>query len=129
MLTMQLPLSLILACAMVAAMDSDHYSLRSPGSPNLGKVLIRHVDGRYLPGLRQRQLPQPVAGYVQDHHNQRLRRLLPLHKQKRSCNTATCVTIRLANFLSRSGAMGSRSFIPTDIGAKAFGRKRRGLPM
>ncbi|XP_062919463.1 calcitonin gene-related peptide 1-like isoform X2 [Mobula hypostoma] len=102
---------------------------RSPGSPNLGKVLIRHVDGRYLPGLRQRQLPQPVAGYVQDHHNQRLRRLLPLHKQKRSCNTATCVTIRLANFLSRSGAMGSRSFIPTDIGAKAFGRKRRGLPM
>ncbi|XP_059809199.1 calcitonin gene-related peptide-like [Hypanus sabinus] len=114
---------------MVVSMDSDHHPLRPPGSPNSGKVLIRRVDGRYLPAPTQRQLPQPVAADVQDHHSQTLRRLLPLHKQKRSCNTATCVTIRLANFLSRSGAMGSRSFIPTDVGAKAFGRKRRGVPM
>ncbi|XP_067292362.1 calcitonin gene-related peptide-like isoform X2 [Pseudorasbora parva] len=45
--------------------------------------------------------------------------------QKRACNTATCVTHRLADFLSRSGGMGSRSFIPTNVGSSAFGRRRR----
>ncbi|XP_043938722.1 calcitonin gene-related peptide 2 isoform X3 [Protopterus annectens] len=45
--------------------------------------------------------------------------------QKRSCNTATCVTHRLADFLSRSGGMGSSNFVPTNVGAKAFGRRRR----
>ncbi|XP_072309140.1 calcitonin-like, partial [Eucyclogobius newberryi] len=45
--------------------------------------------------------------------------------QKRSCNTATCVTHRLADFLSRSGGMGNAHFVPTNVGAKAFGRRRR----
>ncbi|XP_048014509.1 calcitonin gene-related peptide-like isoform X2 [Chanodichthys erythropterus] len=45
--------------------------------------------------------------------------------QKRACNTATCVTHRLADFLSRSGGMGSSSFVPTNVGAEAFGRRRR----
>ncbi|XP_064168827.1 calcitonin gene-related peptide-like isoform X2 [Anguilla rostrata] len=45
--------------------------------------------------------------------------------QKRACNTATCVTHRLADFLSRSGGMGSSSFVPTNVGSKAFGRRKR----
>ncbi|KAM3877161.1 calcitonin/calcitonin-related polypeptide, alpha [Diretmus argenteus] len=45
--------------------------------------------------------------------------------QKRACNTATCVTHRLADFLSRSGGIGSSNFVPTNVGAKAFGRRRR----
>ncbi|XP_055011385.1 calcitonin gene-related peptide-like [Boleophthalmus pectinirostris] len=45
--------------------------------------------------------------------------------QKRACNTATCVTHRLADFLSRSGGMGNAHFVPTNVGAKAFGRRRR----
>ncbi|XP_062327148.1 calcitonin/calcitonin-related polypeptide, alpha isoform X2 [Osmerus eperlanus] len=49
--------------------------------------------------------------------------------QKRACNTATCVTHRLADFLSRSGGMGSSKFVPTNVGAKAFGRRRRDSPM
>ncbi|KAM3918121.1 calcitonin gene-related peptide 2 isoform 3-T3 [Leptodactylus fuscus] len=47
--------------------------------------------------------------------------------QKRGCNTATCVTHRLANFLSRSGGMVKSNFVPTDVGSKAFGRRRRSL--
>uniref|UniRef100_A0A668A8K9 Calcitonin peptide-like domain-containing protein n=1 Tax=Myripristis murdjan TaxID=586833 RepID=A0A668A8K9_9TELE len=43
--------------------------------------------------------------------------------QKRACNTATCVTHRLADFLSRSGGMGHSNFVPTNVGAKAFGRR------
>ncbi|XP_023661262.1 calcitonin gene-related peptide 1-like isoform X1 [Paramormyrops kingsleyae] len=42
--------------------------------------------------------------------------------QKRACNTATCVTHRLADFLSRSGGIGNSNFVPTNVGSKAFGR-------
>ncbi|XP_037103387.1 calcitonin/calcitonin-related polypeptide, alpha isoform X3 [Syngnathus acus] len=48
--------------------------------------------------------------------------------QKRACNTATCVTHRLADFLSRSGGMGHRNFVPTSVGAQAFGKRRRRSP-
>ncbi|KFW12592.1 PREDICTED: calcitonin gene-related peptide isoform X3 [Eurypyga helias] len=47
--------------------------------------------------------------------------------QKRACNTATCVTHRLADFLSRSGGVGKNNFVPTNVGSKAFGRRRRSL--
>ncbi|XP_004369730.1 calcitonin gene-related peptide 2 [Trichechus manatus latirostris] len=47
--------------------------------------------------------------------------------QKRACNTATCVTHRLAGWLSRSGGMVKSNFVPTDVGSKAFGRRRRDL--
>ncbi|XP_015193961.1 calcitonin/calcitonin-related polypeptide, alpha isoform X3 [Lepisosteus oculatus] len=49
--------------------------------------------------------------------------------QKRACNTATCVTHRLADFLSRSGGMGNSNFVPTNVGSKAFGRRRRNIQM
>ncbi|XP_014810318.1 PREDICTED: calcitonin gene-related peptide isoform X3 [Calidris pugnax] len=47
--------------------------------------------------------------------------------QKRACNTATCVTHRLADFLSRSGGVGKNNFVPTNVGSKAFGRRRRSI--
>lgn len=49
--------------------------------------------------------------------------------QKRACNTATCVTHRLADFLSRSGGLGHSNFVPTNVGAQAFGRRKRGGPV
>ncbi|KFZ46416.1 Calcitonin gene-related peptide [Antrostomus carolinensis] len=49
--------------------------------------------------------------------------------QKRACNTATCVTHRLADFLSRSGGVGKNNFVPTNVGSKAFGRRRRSVQM
>nr|XP_002708877.1 calcitonin gene-related peptide 2 [Oryctolagus cuniculus]XP_051689908.1 calcitonin gene-related peptide 2 [Oryctolagus cuniculus] len=47
--------------------------------------------------------------------------------QKRGCNTATCVTHRLAGLLSRSGGMVKSNFVPTNVGSEAFGRRRRDL--
>ncbi|EHB12899.1 Calcitonin gene-related peptide 2 [Heterocephalus glaber] len=47
--------------------------------------------------------------------------------QKRACNTATCVTQRLAGLLSRSGGVVKDNFVPTNVGSKAFGRRRRDL--
>ncbi|XP_066216662.1 calcitonin gene-related peptide 2-like [Saccopteryx leptura] len=47
--------------------------------------------------------------------------------QKRACNTATCVTSKLASLLSRSGGIMKTNFMPTYVGSKAFGRRRRDL--
>ncbi|XP_037694411.1 calcitonin gene-related peptide 2 [Choloepus didactylus] len=47
--------------------------------------------------------------------------------QKRACNTATCVTHRLAGLLSRSGGVVKSNFVPTDVGSRTFGRRRREL--
>ncbi|KAL1773995.1 calcitonin protein-related peptide 2 [Sigmodon hispidus] len=47
--------------------------------------------------------------------------------QKRGCRTATCVTQRLAGLLSRSGGMMKDNFVPTNVGSKAYGRRRRDL--
>ncbi|KAM7424204.1 hypothetical protein PAMA_000512 [Pampus argenteus] len=49
--------------------------------------------------------------------------------QKRACNTSTCVTHRLADFLSRSGGLGHNNFVPTNVGAQAFGRRKRHGPV
>ncbi|XP_029701678.1 calcitonin/calcitonin-related polypeptide, alpha isoform X2 [Takifugu rubripes] len=49
--------------------------------------------------------------------------------QKRACKTATCVTHRLADFLSRSGGLGYSNFVPTNVGAQAFGRRKRQSPV
>ncbi|XP_030269592.1 calcitonin/calcitonin-related polypeptide, alpha isoform X2 [Sparus aurata] len=49
--------------------------------------------------------------------------------QKRACNTATCVTHRLADFLSRSGGLGHSNYVPTNVGAQAFGRRKRRGPV
>ncbi|XP_058518465.1 calcitonin gene-related peptide 2 isoform X2 [Ochotona princeps] len=47
--------------------------------------------------------------------------------QKRGCNTATCVTQRLAGLLSRSGGIVKGNYVPTDVGSNTFGRRRRDL--
>ncbi|XP_058518466.1 calcitonin gene-related peptide 2 isoform X2 [Ochotona princeps] len=47
--------------------------------------------------------------------------------QKRSCKTATCVTHRLADLLSRSGGVTKSDFVSTNVGSDAFGRRRRDL--
>ncbi|XP_007885720.1 calcitonin/calcitonin-related polypeptide, alpha isoform X3 [Callorhinchus milii] len=49
--------------------------------------------------------------------------------QKRACKTATCVTHRLADFLSRTGGIGNSDFVPTNTGSTAFGRRRRNAQM
>nr|XP_048316413.1 calcitonin gene-related peptide 2 [Myodes glareolus] len=58
---------------------------------------------------------------------EKLKMLFLASAQKRACNTATCVTHRLADLLSRSGGMMKNNFVPTNVGSKAYGRRRRDL--
>ncbi|XP_043964797.1 calcitonin gene-related peptide [Gambusia affinis] len=43
--------------------------------------------------------------------------------QKRKCNTATCVTQRLADFLVRSSNTIGTVYVPTNVGSSTYGKR------
>ncbi|XP_078276314.1 uncharacterized protein LOC144605121 isoform X2 [Rhinoraja longicauda] len=43
--------------------------------------------------------------------------------KKRKCNTATCVTQRLADFLSRSNMYLGAVYTPTNVGSNTYGKR------
>ncbi|XP_066525635.1 islet amyloid polypeptide [Hoplias malabaricus] len=45
------------------------------------------------------------------------------HIEKRRCNTATCVTQRLADFLVRSSNTIGTVYIPTNVGSSTYGKR------
>ncbi|XP_059360512.1 calcitonin gene-related peptide 2-like [Carassius carassius] len=45
------------------------------------------------------------------------------HMEKRNCNTATCVTQRLADFLIRSSNTIGTVYVPTNVGANTYGKR------
>ncbi|XP_077117532.1 islet amyloid polypeptide [Ranitomeya variabilis] len=71
--------------------------------------------------LRSRQPSLGILGI--------LRPLLDSNRQKRSqvekrrCNTATCVTQRLADFLVRSSNNLGPIYAPTNVGSFAYGKR------
>ncbi|XP_021024745.1 calcitonin gene-related peptide 2 [Mus caroli] len=84
--------------------------------------------------LRDQEKHLLLAALMQDYEQMKARKLEQeeqetegsrVTSQKRSCNTATCVTHRLADLLSRSGGVLKDNFVPTDVGSEAFGRRRR----
>ncbi|CAL1568947.1 unnamed protein product [Knipowitschia caucasica] len=61
----------------------------------------------------------------------RLERDLPPNShvlQKRKCNTATCVTQRLADFLVRSSNTIGTVYAPTNVGSGTYGRRSARSP-
>ncbi|XP_041934884.1 calcitonin gene-related peptide 2 [Alosa alosa] len=45
------------------------------------------------------------------------------HLEKRKCNTATCVTQRLADFLIRSSNTIGTVYAPTNVGSNTYGKR------
>lgn len=45
------------------------------------------------------------------------------HIEKRKCNTATCVTQRLADFLTRSSNTIGTVYAPTNVGSSTYGKR------
>uniref|UniRef100_A0A6I9LGZ6 Calcitonin-related polypeptide, beta n=1 Tax=Peromyscus maniculatus bairdii TaxID=230844 RepID=A0A6I9LGZ6_PERMB len=100
----------------------------------LGSALESNLDLATLSEQEKRLL---LAALVQNYYELMEARKLEQEEQeaesssitaqKKSCNTATCVTHRLAGLLSRSGGVVKDNFVPTNVGSKAFGRRRRDL--
>ncbi|XP_051857542.1 islet amyloid polypeptide [Antechinus flavipes] len=57
-------------------------------------------------------VPENEAGNTKSHH-----------LEKRKCNTATCVTQRLADFLVRSNNNIGAIFSPTNVGSNTYGKR------
>ncbi|KFZ61065.1 Islet amyloid polypeptide [Podiceps cristatus] len=63
-----------------------------------------------LSGLSE-EMPEQSAAKTKSHH-----------LEKRKCNTATCVTQRLADFLVRSSNIGA-IYSPTNVGSNTYGKR------
>ncbi|NWI11187.1 IAPP protein, partial [Crypturellus soui] len=64
-----------------------------------------------LPGLSE-AMPEQAALKSKSHH-----------LEKRKCNTATCVTQRLADFLVRSSNSIGAIYSPTNVGSNTYGKR------
>ncbi|XP_040114238.1 calcitonin receptor-stimulating peptide 1 isoform X1 [Oryx dammah] len=89
-------------------------------------------DGRFDPAtLDEEESRLLLAAMVNDYEQMRARESEKAQKtegsriQKRACNTATCMTHRLAGWLSRSGSMVRSNLLPTKMGFKIFSGPRR----
>ncbi|XP_068117861.1 calcitonin gene-related peptide 2 isoform X2 [Hyperolius riggenbachi] len=106
---------------VVSQMSSTQAAPVRPGLDSMpDRVAISDYEARRLLNALVKEFVQMTAEEMEqanDGNN--------VTTQKRACNTATCVTHRLADFLSRSGGMAKSNFVPTDVGSKAFGRRRR----
>uniref|UniRef100_A0A8C3JYF8 Islet amyloid polypeptide n=1 Tax=Calidris pygmaea TaxID=425635 RepID=A0A8C3JYF8_9CHAR len=63
-------------------------------------------------GLSEEMPEQPAAKTKSSHH-----------LEKRKCNTATCVTQRLADFLVRSSGNIGAVYSPTNVGSNTYGKR------
>ncbi|KFP23846.1 Islet amyloid polypeptide [Colius striatus] len=64
-----------------------------------------------LSGLSE-EMPELPAANTKSHH-----------LEKRKCNTATCVTQRLADFLVRSSNNIGAIYSPTNVGSNTYGKR------
>ncbi|XP_053836564.1 calcitonin gene-related peptide isoform X2 [Vidua macroura] len=109
---------------VVCQMDSFQAAPVRPGLESLmDRVTLSEYEARRLLNALVKEFIQMTAEEME----QASEGNSSVTAQKRACNTATCVTHRLADFLSRSGAVGKNNFVPTNVGSKAFGRRRRSI--
>ncbi|XP_005426370.1 calcitonin gene-related peptide 2 isoform X3 [Geospiza fortis] len=110
---------------VVCQMDSFQAAPVRPGLESLtDRVALSDYEARRLLNALVKEFIQMTAEELEQTSEGN-----SVTAQKRACNTATCVTHRLADFLSRSGAVGKNNFVPTNVGSKAFGRRRRSVQM
>ncbi|XP_002661886.3 islet amyloid polypeptide [Danio rerio] len=96
----------------VATVPHNRYSLPSIERPDAlgeadGWLLTDLSDNPFLSLTR----PRPPRG-LNSHH-----------VEKRKCNTATCVTQRLADFLIRSSNTIGTVYAPTNVGSNTYGKR------
>uniref|UniRef100_A0A4W4G4R5 Calcitonin peptide-like domain-containing protein n=1 Tax=Electrophorus electricus TaxID=8005 RepID=A0A4W4G4R5_ELEEL len=73
-------------------------------------------EGWMVPGLS-------TSPFLRFTGSQPQRALATHHIEKRKCNTATCVTQRLADFLIRSSNAIGTVYAPTNVGSSTYGKR------
>ncbi|KAG5845779.1 calcitonin gene-related peptide 2 [Anguilla rostrata] len=113
-----LALSLVLRC--VTAAPNNRYEASSSeqagARPERESWLLPRMSKHTFPSL-DGALPQGGLTALSGHQI-----------QKRKCNTATCVTQRLADFLVRSSNTLGPLYAPTNVGSNTYGKRDRLQP-
>uniref|UniRef100_A0A5F8H6U1 Islet amyloid polypeptide n=1 Tax=Monodelphis domestica TaxID=13616 RepID=A0A5F8H6U1_MONDO len=75
---------------------------------------------KWILPILSRNKPLEPTGTVSE---QEAKKVKSHHLEKRKCNTATCVTQRLADFLIRSSNNIGAVFSPTNVGSNTYGKR------
>ncbi|MBN3280710.1 CALCA protein, partial [Polyodon spathula] len=126
MVVLKISTFLVAYALVVCQMYSSHAAPARTGLESMtDRVTLSDYEARRLLNALVKEFLQMTTEELEQQVTDRN----SITAQKRACNTATCVTHRLADFLSRSGGMGNSNFVPTNVGAKAFGRRRRDIQL
>ncbi|XP_066561711.1 islet amyloid polypeptide isoform X2 [Amia ocellicauda] len=102
-------LSVVLHC--VSAAPSNRYSPVSSEQPDMRESWL-------LPGFSKNSFHSFTGASPEGDLTTAAR-----HMEKRKCNTATCVTQRLADFLIRSSNTIGTVYSPTNVGSNTYGKR------
>ncbi|XP_062300029.1 calcitonin gene-related peptide 1 [Scomber scombrus] len=97
----------------------------SPSSSSEQESALPDSEGWLVPGL----ISNPFLGLMGTRPERGLTAMNSHHVEKRKCNTATCVTQRLADFLVRSSNTVGTVYAPTDVGSATYGKRDLLLPL
>ncbi|KAM9327584.1 calcitonin gene-related peptide 2 [Pholidichthys leucotaenia] len=109
-------LLLVLLRAITAAPSNRYFS---PSSSNEQESALPDSEGWLLQGL----ISNPFIGLMGTRPRRGLTSMNSHHIEKRKCNTATCVTQRLADFLVRSSNTIGTVYVPTNVGSATYGKR------
>ncbi|KAF3705005.1 Islet amyloid polypeptide Amylin Precursor [Channa argus] len=110
-------LTLLVLLRCVTAAPSHRYF--SPSSSSEQESALPDGEGWLAPGL----ISNPFLGLLGARPQRGLTAMNSHHIQKRKCNTATCVTQRLADFLVRSSNTVGTVYAPTNVGSATYGKR------
>ncbi|XP_026219352.1 calcitonin gene-related peptide 1 [Anabas testudineus] len=116
----RVPVPLLLLLVLlhcVTAAPSHRYF--SPSSSSEQESDVPGSEVWLAPGL----ISNPFLGLVGPRPQRALAAMNSHHIQKRKCNTATCVTQRLADFLVRSSNTIGTVYAPTNVGSATYGKR------
>ncbi|KAG5849205.1 hypothetical protein ANANG_G00107500 [Anguilla anguilla] len=125
MVMLKISAFLVAYALVICQMYSSNAAPARPGLETTDRITLTDYEARRLLNAIVKEFVQMTA----EEMDQQAVDGNSITAQKRACNTATCVTHRLADFLSRSGGIGGSNFVPTNVGSKAFGRRRRDSQM
>ncbi|NWS79954.1 IAPP protein, partial [Toxostoma redivivum] len=83
----------------------------SDGASKRQEWMLPVMPQNTLSGL-SKEMPEQPAAKTKSHQ-----------LEKRKCNTATCVTQRLADFLVRSSGSVGAVYSPTNVGSNTYGKR------
>ncbi|XP_054911463.1 islet amyloid polypeptide-like [Poeciliopsis prolifica] len=110
--------ALVLLRCITAAPNHRYFSFGSSVDDEQENALI-DKESRSLPEL----ISDPLLGLMGARPPRWLTATNSHQLQKRKCNTATCVTQRLADFLVRSSNTIGTVYVPTNVGSSTYGKR------